>query len=607
MSAETGAIHRESGQLTGGDAAPGLWAAEARWPLLVLAVTLIAYFGTVGFEFVHDDIDQIVKNPHVQSWQFVPRYFTAHIWNHVSPEWGGLHYRPLFLMWLRINHSLFGLNPIGWHLTTVGAHLAATLMVYLLARRLLRESASAALAAAVFGLHPVHIEAVAWVSGVNEPLLAILTIASFLCYLNKRESPVKPRAMRWFAASLSLYAMALLTKETAIVFPAIVFSYEWLSSPGVSTRGRRLRSSLSAAAPFVLIAFVYLSVRTLALRGLGARLIPLPFSTTLLTAPSLLWFYIKLLVWPIGLSAFYDVPYVTSISVSHFVLPAIGVLAVAVALWVWSRGSRVVAFASVLMFLPILPVLNLSGLVRDEIAHDRYLYLPSVGFSILVAVALTRLRFGAKLFTRPASQVAAALSVMALLGIATAMQHSYWANEFVLFRRGVDVAPNNLVATTNLGNVMLENGFAKDAAALFRVSYDRDPSSRVANWNLGLAYYQLREFDQALPLLTRAVELDPTGAVKRVYLGLTEIELGRIDEGRATLRQAEDINASTAGVHYGLGMAYKKQGDLQAALHEFQTEASSYPADLFTRSQIREIESSINSAQPARPAQENAK
>lgn len=218
-----------------GGVAPTSPAGVRTWMLLTLVLTLAfgAYSGSLNFEFVHDDRGQIVDNPAVHSWDYVRQYFTAHVWAHVDPKETGNYYRPLFLLWLRFNHMLFGLHPWRWHLSTILVHLGVTLCVYFLACRILKERLTAILAAILFGVHPVHIEAVAWVSGVTEPLLGVLFISSFLCYLRALES--RETARRWIGLSLVLFALALLEKETAIMLPALAFAYEWIYWEGVQT------------------------------------------------------------------------------------------------------------------------------------------------------------------------------------------------------------------------------------------------------------------------------------------------------------------------------------------------------------------------------------
>ena len=114
-------------------------------------------------------------------------YFTSHVWAELYPHVGGDYYRPVFLLWFRLNHAMFGVNPEGWHLTTVLCHVAATYLVFRLVRRLAASPWIAFSAATLFALHPVHIESVAWVSGVTDPLLAIFLLGSFLAYLQFRE------------------------------------------------------------------------------------------------------------------------------------------------------------------------------------------------------------------------------------------------------------------------------------------------------------------------------------------------------------------------------------------------------------------------------------
>src|SRR5919109_2726788 len=123
----------------------------------VLAATFLVYAGTLQFDFVYDDLGQIVSNPAVQSWKYFPLFFRANVWMQQLPV--GNYYRPVFLAWLLINHTIFGLHPALWHLTTVLAHVAVTALVFAMSLRLTRDRRIALVAALLFGLHPVHLEA----------------------------------------------------------------------------------------------------------------------------------------------------------------------------------------------------------------------------------------------------------------------------------------------------------------------------------------------------------------------------------------------------------------------------------------------------------------
>ena len=147
----------------------------------------------------------------------------------MHPDQAGNYYRPVFLLWLLINRTLFGLSPFLWHFAVIAVHLLVTLLVYILARRLVKDELTAGMAALIFGLHPVHIEAVAWISGVTEPLLALFLISAFLFYMDWREGREgapgdgavafhKKPTIR-LVASLFFYTLAMLEKETALILP----------------------------------------------------------------------------------------------------------------------------------------------------------------------------------------------------------------------------------------------------------------------------------------------------------------------------------------------------------------------------------------------------
>ena len=228
---------------------------------LGLLITAIIYLDTLSFQFVYDDLTLIVRNPQVQSWRYVPYFFKEHLWASVAGQ--GNYYRPVFQLWLLLNHTLFGLDPMGWHLSTVAVHLGVTLLVYPLVVLLGGDRLTAAVAATLFGVHPVHIESVAWVAGVCDSLLSLFFLGALVAYLRARKSPT---AMRWRALALVLYGLALLTKEVAGMLPALVLGYEWIyASESETAHSQRLRKALVAIIPFAAVTAVYLAVRWLVL------------------------------------------------------------------------------------------------------------------------------------------------------------------------------------------------------------------------------------------------------------------------------------------------------------------------------------------------------
>jgi len=583
---------------------PSAAAPRLRSPLflcaLVLALTFAAYAGTLSFEFVHDDRGQIVDNPAIHSWAAVPGYFTAQVWAGVAPEDPGNYYRPLFLLWLRLNDAVWGSHPWGWHLTTVLAHLAVTLLVYFLALRVLKDPLYAALAALIFGLHPAHIEGVAWVSGVTEPLLAFLLISSFLCYLKQRDEPAK--AAVWMASSLGLYVLAMLEKETALVLPPIIFSYEYIWSVETPRRGvsamaiiQRVRRSLGAVALYLVPVPFYLLARFHALKGLSHQMTSLPLSVVLYTWPSLLWFWVRHLVWPVGLSTFYDLPSVTHPNFWNFIFPAIAVAIVAAGLLWGALRSREIAFACLWLVWPLIPILDIRVFAKNDFAHDRYLYLPSIGLAIIAVVALRRLRLGsARVQGVPAAQIVVTSLVAIMMMFGTAYQSLFFQNNVVFYEHNLLTAPNNIFPRTNLATLLGEAGQYDAAIGLYQEALQIDSDNWYANYNLGYTYYRVGKLPEAENYLEKAIGINPNKPDEFFYLGLTLLKMGHTEEAASAFRSALQIRPRGYGYHFALGLALKLRGNLQGALDEFKTEISNNPQHAAAREQIAETQAALS-------------
>lgn len=551
----------------------------------VLVLTFIAYIGTLNFNFVYDDESQIVGNPLVQQWHYVPYYFTIHVWAHTNPNQAGNYYRPIFLLWMRLNDAVFGLKPFGWHLTTVLMHVLATFLVFRLARRLSQRDELSLIAALIFGLHPVHVEPVSWIAGVTESLLAVLLLASFLFYLDWRDDKTNARTF-----SLVFFTLAIFSKETAVFMAPLVFAYEFLQRENTPFVSRLWRSSRPAI-PYVGITLIYLYLRSIALHGLFHKTYILSPLTNLLTLPSVLWFYVKLLFVPVGLSGFYDLPYVTAPTLRNFVLPLLGVIAVASGLfyWWWKTRDRVVAFAAVMLILPLLPLMNLGVFVEGEIVHDRYLYLPSIGFALLVGIALSQLKGSAApgAVRRPGFMLAIGISIVYM--ILTINQSLFWANNLVLYFRGVSIAPNNNIARNDLANEFNKRGMVPQAIALYEQVLQREPNFWLANYNLGYLYFKQQECEKAVYFLGRAASLNVIDGDTMFYLGQCEYTLNRLDRAEMALRRAIANDPRILGVRYYLGLTLKKQGRTQEALDYFRAELSKNPKDENARAEVDQL------------------
>jgi tetratricopeptide (TPR) repeat protein len=560
--------------------------------LIALIATALVYLDGVTGQFVFDDPPQIVTNSAVHSWSYVFKYFTSDVWPHTDSSAVGTFYRPIFQLWLLINYKLFGLHTTGWHLSSLLLHLLATFLVFELIRRILNDELVAGISAFLFGLHPIHVESVTWISGSTDPLMAVFCLSALLCYLKS----CREKQAHWLVVSWFLYAAAIFSKETAIVLPALIFLYRWLwsSSEAMRSASQRLVESIRAALPYVLITLLYLVARYFALKGLSHALTPLPLNTMVYTWPLVLLFYVRLLLWPFGLSVFYDTPYVTDPNLLYFVLPLILVALIAIGLYLRTKENPAAKFFALWIVLPILPLLNLSVFKEGELAHDRYLYLPSIGLCVLLAMAISRITAGSAMLGLPSGQTMVLIVLGAVFGIVTLGQTTFWKSDMSLATRGAAIAPNNVMANNNLAKELALRGDYQRAIPLFTKVLTRRPNYWLANFNLGFIYYKAGNLPEAERYLRNAVSITPSDAAGYRYLGFALLEGQKDQEAEQSLREAIKLDPSAADQHVALGIILAERNDLDGALREFEAELAINPKSTDAQQQLADVKKKIS-------------
>ncbi len=590
--------------------------ARVLMPVAVVAATFLAYVATVDLGFVYDDQVLILTNDSIRSWSYFPSYFTSHLWSSHYPSLLSNAYRPILLIWLRLNEVLFGAHAWGWHLSSVAAHVAVTYLVYRLGVRLTRDIWCAGAGALVFGLHPIHVETIAEASWADQPVSTLLVLATVLTWWRSRQGG---RSAAWLAASVALSAAALLSKESSLMLPFLISAYAWIEG-GASGRevapveGRgalfeRLRSALGAAVPFWAVVLAYLPLRVWALKGFAHVATPLSWSQEVFTLPSVLLFYARLLIWPTGLSCYYDTPTLSSPTWQGFVMPAALLAALAAGLALWYQRTRqsqpeearTIALACLWMVLTTLPVLNFRLLLEGEIAHDRYLYLPSVGFALLVAIALRQAVGRAARYLKPAGVLLGAVVLFGAMGIATARQCLFWSDDLVLSVRAHEIAPHNVTATTSLAAAVGERGMYGQAMALYQQALAIQPNFWVANRNLAYLYYTLGDFPEAVRYFARSCAVGPEEGDQFLYLGLALLRMGRLAEAEKAVRSALVLRPQGKNYHLALGTILSQEGRLPEAKQELEAELSQDAENGQARSLLDEIDQELQPGKPEVP------
>lgn len=503
-------------------------------PLLGL-VTFVVYSGSLSFDFVWDDWPQIVNSPIIRTWSNLPRAFTSDLWYHVARH--QVYYRPLFVAWSMLNYTLFGLRPWGWHLGAVLLHVGAVTSVFWLARRLGLEYWTAALGALIFALHPVHIEPVTWISAASDTMVTIFAALAFAAFLDGRDperNPEPKKRVAWWVASMALLACALLTKEMAVMFSALVGIYAWLHPvQGKESPGQRALGAALEATPYMLVTLAYVLLRKHALLHSTGQFDPSHGMTDVARSlPLVLSIYLRQLLVPVGMTALYYTPYVTTALLSQVVAPVVVLGAALVGLWYWNRRERnsTVAFAGVWLLVGLAPALYLRNFGNGDFVRDRYMYLPSIGFAILAAMGLRRLP-SIKTWGAQAVQGCAVLMLCGGYVCASIAQQVYWGNDLLLLVRGRSLYPGNPYATA---------GLAKE-------------------------YSQRGAHDRAIELAQSVVKDHPEYGYGPLALAEAYIHAGRYEEGRVWLdRVNPDYARSEVGMA-GVAGLYGQMGDYERA------------------------------------------
>jgi protein O-mannosyl-transferase len=544
---------------------------------LILAV--ISYAPTLRYGFVFDDVQQIVENPAIQSWTNAPQYFTSHVGAGVFPGVRGSFYRPLFLIWLRLNYILFKVSPWGWHLTSLLAHLGAIWMFFALVRQRISDGIVAGWAAVLFAVHPIHIEAVAWISAVPEILFALAGMGAIYTYARFRQG----QRNQHLSISLFLYALALLAKETAIVIWPVIFISEHWFDRNSAREGRRATwfTGVKVQLPFAAVTAVYLGLRLFALQGMRGE-VTHTMREVVCAAPSITWLYLRKLVLPIQLSQIYFDSDTWSFASPHFYVPLIAVCAVAAGLIFWVSKSKPTVFPALLLGLSLIPpLLGVSVFPPHDLAHNRYLYLPCAGACLLLVLALkkaTDLAYPPE-NVRSGGRLGTVIIVVVSLGLVLPVwaQERPYHDNIALFTHSVQLSPESAMAWGLLGEEYMSLGRYDEGLATFHRAQSLEPNVLLNNYRLGAAYYLVGSMPSAEAYFQRALETyhDPdvvTYDYLLYRLGVSQYAQGKMPQAEATLKRATDLQPRGFGYHLALGAALKYEGNLTEAKKQLEIE-----------------------------------
>jgi len=556
--------------------------AEKEWevtPAFILVAALViavmAYLPSIHYDFVYDDTTQIVQNKFLTSWH-IKEYFTQHVWAGYSPESAGVYYRPVFLVWARCMHALFGfdLPPEGWHLGNIFLHLGVTALLFFFIRQFTGNSRIAAWTALLFCAHPAHVEPVVWISSVPELLMGLFALLMLMAYLHY----VRHGGFVWLALSALAFAVALFTKETSLMLvPLAYFLHRWESQKNDVASPGRIKPSFGRALTLIIFAIVictYMALRVHAVQGAGSGDFSKGAVTLSLTFPSFVWFYIKHLILPIPVSPIYDADWVKPVNWWWMLGPLMASVAfIAFLIWM-SRKNTTLKFAVWMIGLTIFPALaGTISFYRWDMVHDRYLYLPCMGWCLLLAWVAEQ--FVAKHGRALMTHITLA-TVAALFGLYSIQVGHPYQDNITLFQWAVRCSPENHLARQKLADAYMIAHRYEEGIAMFRSYYQ--PGDFVKEQLMGAALYAANRFEEAEPYLARASTSTSVNPVLEVVhhnwaiLGMTRFYLKKYPEAELAFRNAILMGPREAGYHFGLALTLEAEGRYAEAREQYQLE-----------------------------------
>jgi len=498
--------------------------------LFVGLLAVAAFAPSLRNGFVYDDGQYILKNPLIASWS----------WDHLrtiltQSYFGNFH--PLHLIVYVLERSTFGLRPMGWHVVSVALHAVNAMLLYRLLPRFGVGPIVALVGTAIFAVHPVQTESVAWISEQKNLLSLLFSLLSVRLYLNNRASG----HIISLVGSTATFLAALASKVSAIGLVPFFFAVEFFAPPMLPPpKGRTFVRIL----PFVLLAGIWVNLTILA-HGRSGFIYAYhgdSLGATLLSAGPVLVAYTYNILWPMKLSAVYDLRPATEIAPAALLacwILVLFALAGVVKLARFERERRI-ALGLVWVLAFLLPVMNLIPI--GTLMNDRYLYIPMCAIGPMGAggiLALFRLRRSDRGSRVLAVGVAFLLAVFV---IASSVRTGVWKDDESLWRDATAKYPRSGRAFCNLGTTHLKQGDLSQAERELRMALDMDPYQPRAYHNLGVIHSRERRFHLAVAEFKAATKLAPRSYDAWINLAVTEALAGNLEAARTAVKRAHFLD-----------------------------------------------------------------
>ena len=504
---------------------PGITRQHQLICVFLIIATLAVYWQVKDFDFTHfDDNIYITDNPHIKTglnWSSVVWAFTAKY---------ECNWIPLVWISYMVDYQIGELDPGRYHLTNVFFHIINTLLLFLVLSRMTGSTWRSAFVAALFALHPLHVESVAWLAERKDVLSTFFWFLTMLAYLHYAH---RPKIANYLLVMFS-FALGLMSKSMLVTLPVVLLLLDYWPLNRFSTEGRR-KLILEKIPLFIMsIAAGIVTFVVQQTAGAVGNLAPFPLGVRIANALTAYVSYILKMIWPRDMACFYPHPGYT-IPVWQVIASALFLIFATFLAIRLSRVYRYVGVGWLWYVFTLLPVIGLIQVGRQSMA-DRYTYVPLIGLFIIIAWGIPDLfqKWSApnNRAIRLVQQIVLPLTAMVVimaLAVSAHTQAGYWRDDFKLFSHAIQVTDNNAVAHYNIANSYLESGLTDEAEKHYREALRFDPKKLEAHNNLGAILFSKGRNDEALGHFQAALRIKPD-AEAHSNVATVLLQKGRIDE-----------------------------------------------------------------------------
>jgi len=572
--------------------------------IFLIAITLISYWSVQQFEFVnYDDDIYVTENIHVLSGITKETVIWAFTTFHAS------NWHPLTWLSLLFDYEFYWLNPAGYHWTNVLFHVSNTLLLFLALTRLTGVLWQSGFVAALFAIHPLHVESVAWVAERKDVLSTFFWMLTLYAYVLYVEHPDWKR----YAFTFISFSFGLMAKPMLVTLPFVLLLLDYwplkrsLCKPSNSHmdfqqsctknaqgsfKNINVARSLLEKIPLIVLSIIA-SIMTLIAQQSGEAIMPLQRLSLIERITNAFVSYATYIIkmfWPVDLAVFYPHPGmwpVWQVCVSILLLAGIST-------YVWKLSDHPYLRVGWLWYLgTLVPVIGIVQVGSQSMA-DRYTYIPLIGLFIMIAWGIPNILRQWR-YKRPVLFLSAGL-VLLFLMICTGLQVRHWENSISLFRHAVNVTEGNSTTINNLGNALARKGFLDEAILQYKEAIDLQPNNPYTYTNMGKVLMLQGKVKDAVISYSKALQLEPQHMKAHFNIGVAYSEIGYNSEAILHYTEAIKINPDFVAAYNNLGILYAKQEDFDEAVKYFKKALAIFPNYDSARNNLRIAMEQIDAA-----------